>query len=57
MKKISPIKSKINPTSDSGIFHDSRGDVRILSQAINTIIDKQNEIIETVNKLIDLQGK
>lgn len=57
MKQIKPIKTKIKPSQGNGIFHDSRGDINALSQVINEIINKQNEVIETVNKLIDLQEK
>lgn len=45
------IKVKIKPSSESGIFHDSRKDVRSLAQAVNLLIDKVNELIDENNKL------
>jgi hypothetical protein len=53
MKKITPLKIKVRRTEDMSIFHDTRGDVRRLGEAINAIIEKQNEMIETINKLIE----
>jgi hypothetical protein len=55
MKKIEIMKMKLRKPDESGLFHDSRGDVRVIMQALNEIISKQNEVIMTVNKLIDLQ--
>lgn len=57
MKKIAQMKTKLRPFGGLGIFHDSRADVRSLATVINESIAKQNEIIETVNKLIELQNK
>lgn len=45
------IKLKIKKSSDSGIFHASRKDVRILGEVVNLLIDKVNELIEENNKL------
>jgi hypothetical protein len=55
MKKIEIMKMKLRKPDESGLFHDSRGDARVIMQALNEIISKQNEVIMTVNKLIDLQ--
>lgn len=52
MRKIAPLNIKIRRSDSGGIFHDSRGDVRLLSQALNAILEKQNEIIRAVNALI-----
>ena len=57
MKKIEPLKIRVGPSSSNGLFHDSRGDVQRLGQAINAIIDKQNEMIDAINVLIDKEGK
>jgi ferritin len=57
VRRISHTGIKIGKSDSTGIFHDSRTDVRKLSQAINIIIDKQKEIIDTVNRLIELQEK
>jgi hypothetical protein len=56
MKRIESTKIKVRQSDGYGIFHDSREDVRILGKALNTIIEKQNEIIEAVNKLIEFKN-
>lgn len=43
------IKTKLRRSSDSALFHDSRGDVRIIIKILNEVIDKVNEIIEEIN--------
>lgn len=48
MKKI---KQKLTITTDRGLFHDSRKDVRLLSKVINEIIDNNNAMIDEINKL------
>jgi hypothetical protein len=53
VKRIEPLKIKISPSDSRGIFHDSRRDVKILGDALNVIIKKQNEIIQAINILID----
>lgn len=53
MKKITHLKIKIRPSDGYGIFHDSRGDVAKLAEAVNILIEKQNEVIETMNSLIE----
>jgi hypothetical protein len=47
MKKIN---SRLKQTTDSCLFHDSRGDIRPL-MSINELYDKVNELIEE-NELI-----
>ncbi|GAA4880086.1 hypothetical protein GCM10023310_70340 [Paenibacillus vulneris] len=53
IKRISPTNITVRPSDGSGIFHDSRSDIRILAEAINTVINKQNELIEKINLLIE----
>jgi hypothetical protein len=48
MKKI---KQKLIRTSESGLFHDSRKDVRLISQVVNNLIDTVNELIDENEKL------
>lgn len=48
---IEPLKIKVRRANNSGIFHDSREDVRRLGEALNKAIDKINELTESVNKL------
>lgn len=48
MKKLDIYLKK---TSTSGIFHDTRGDVRRLSKVCNILIDKCNELVDEVNEL------
>lgn len=57
MKKIERMKIKLKTPENTGIFHDSRSDVKTIMQALNAIISKQNEIVEAVNILIDAQEK
>lgn len=57
MKKIDPLKIKIRHSLGQGFFHDSRGDVANLAKAINAMVEKQNEIIQAVNKLIDKEAQ
>jgi len=45
---------KLRKTSDSGLFHDSRKDSRLLMQSINLIVEKLNEVIEENNKLKEI---
>jgi len=48
---IQKIKVRINRSEDRGVFHDSRKDSRTLGEAINILIDKVNELVETNNRL------
>lgn len=42
---------KIKPSSESGLFHDSRKDIRLIAQVVNKLIETVNELIEENNKL------
>jgi hypothetical protein len=42
---------KLKRTSDTGIFHDSRADSRLIIKCVNTIVSKLNEVIEENNEL------
>ena len=48
---IKKIKMRLQITKESGLFHDTRRDVRILCQCINKLEDKINELIEANNEL------
>ncbi len=41
----------VNKTSTSGVFHDTRGDVRRLGEVCNILIKKCNELVDEVNEL------
>jgi len=45
------IKLRVVKSSETGLFHDTRGDVRKLSQVVNTLIDKVNELVDENNRL------
>jgi hypothetical protein len=45
------IKIRVKRSSESGIFHDSRKDIRVLGEMVNLLIDRVNELIEENNKL------
>jgi len=45
------IDIKLRPSGGSGIFHDSREDVRRIAKVVNLLIDKMNELIEENNEL------
>ena len=51
---IQRISSKIRPSKEGGIFHNSRQDVHTLSKVCNLLIDKVNELTDKVN---ELEGK
>lgn len=48
---IDKIKIRVNKPSESGLFHDSRGDAKRLGIMCNILIDKVNELIEANNRL------
>lgn len=48
---IKRIKSRIKQSDNSGLFHDSRGDVRALTKMCNELIDKVNELTDKINEL------
>ncbi len=48
MKKIT---SEIKPSSNKGIVHDSRADVRVLGEYCNMLKEKINELIEEIDRL------
>lgn len=54
---IVPIKIKIRPTGDIFLIHNTKGDIRKLSDAINIIIEKQNEVIDVLNILNEVVKK
>lgn len=45
------LKTKLKNTSDYGLFHDSRADVRLLKNVINLLHDKINELIDELELL------
>lgn len=45
------IKIMIKKSSETGIFHDSRKDVKTLGIVTNNLIDKLNEAIDEINRL------
>lgn len=45
------IKVKVKSSEESGLFHDSRKDIRTLSKVVNLLIDKVNELINENNRL------
>ena len=47
---IDKLNFNISRTGNRGIFHDSRGDVRTLTKALNIAIDKINELVYVVNR-------
>ncbi|MSU01910.1 hypothetical protein [Tissierella pigra] len=47
---IKELNIGIRKSSSTGIFHDSREDVRRLGKALNIAIDKINELVEIVNE-------
>ncbi|WP_028562304.1 hypothetical protein [Paenibacillus pinihumi] len=53
MRKIARLQIKLRKPDNTGFFHDTRGDVRKLAEAINILIDKQNEVVNAVNQLIE----
>lgn len=48
---IKPLKIKLRRTDNLCILHNSREDVRRLTEVLNNAIDKINELVEAVNKL------
>lgn len=46
---IKRITIKLRKPDNTGIFHDSRGDIRTLSKVCNELIDKVNELIDKTN--------
>lgn len=48
---IEKMKTKINDSKERGILHDTRGDVKILGEVCNELIEKVNELTEKVNEL------
>jgi|CXWK01.1.fsa_nt_gi hypothetical protein len=45
------IKTKLVKASETGLFHDSRGDVRKLAKVVNMLVDKVNELVDENNRL------
>lgn len=52
MAKIKKIDLRIRRTG-GGLFHDSRADVRVLTELIETCIEKINELVIANNELQD----
>lgn len=48
---IKKIKTKIRQSNDTGLFHNSREDVRTITKVCNELIDKVNELTDKVNEL------
>jgi hypothetical protein len=48
---IQKLNTKLRNTQESGVFHDSRADSRILIEVFNILHDKINEVIDELNKL------
>lgn len=48
---IKPLNIRLRKPDETGIFHDSRHDVKVLSEACNILIDKVNELTNKVNEL------
>lgn len=42
---------KLQKSSESGLFHDSRKDVRLLTKVCNALVDKVNELVKDNNDL------
>jgi hypothetical protein len=53
IRKVVPLRIRIRPSSEVGLFHDSRSDVKRLAEVLNAVIDKQNEIIHALNQSVD----
>lgn len=45
------LKLNLRRVAEPGVFHDSRKDVRLLSDCINKIVEKLNAVIEENNHL------
>lgn len=48
---MKPIKEKIRKTSTQNIFHDTKGDVKMLANYCNMLADKINELNDEVEEL------
>ncbi|MHB8172747.1 MAG: hypothetical protein ACYDG6_14655 [Thermincolia bacterium] len=48
---ITKLKIKLRKPDASGIFHDTKGDVKRLAIVCNELINKVNELVDKVNKL------
>lgn len=48
---MKPIKEKIRKTSTQNIFHDTKGDVKMLANYCNMLADKINELNDEVQEL------
>lgn len=48
---IKKFMKRIRPSNDVGFFHNSREDVRALSEYCNELADKVDELVDEVNKL------
>ena len=44
------IKTKIRRSDSISVWHDTRGDVMTLTNVCNELIEKVNELVETINK-------
>jgi len=53
MKEIS---IRLKKTDSIALFHDSRGDARVMAKALNIAIGKINELVAEVNQLKELVG-
>ena len=48
---IKKITLRLKRVGESGLFHDSRADVRLISKFVNELTDKLNEVIDENNTL------
>jgi len=51
---VEEIRVQLKKTDSIGLFHDSRGDARVLAKALNIAIDKINELVAEVNQLKEI---
>ena len=50
MERI-PDHQRLRRSRESGLFHDSRQDARVLATMCNILTDKVNELVDEVNAL------
>jgi hypothetical protein len=48
---IGKIKIRLSKSQNTGLFHDSRSDVREISKVCNLLIDKVNELTDKINQM------
>jgi len=45
------ITKKLKRMGESGLFHDSRADVRLIAKYCNSLVDKINELIDEIETI------